>query len=68
MTQIKYMDLFIQMKRNGDTQKSIAKAIGISQQSISNKLAGKNEWTKSEIDKICKHYNKTYEELFKEYE
>lgn len=68
MTKIKYVDLFIQMKRNGDTQKSIAKAIGISQQSISNKLAGKSEWTKSEIDNICKHYNKTYEELFKEYE
>ena len=65
MTKIKYIELFIQMKKNGDTQKGIAKQLGISQQAISRKLSGKNEWTISEIDKLCEYYNMNYYELFK---
>lgn len=65
MTKIKYIELFIQMKKNGDTQKGIAKELGISQQAISRKLSGKNEWTISEIDKLCEYYNMNYYELFK---
>lgn len=68
MTQIKYMKLFVEMRKNEDTQKSIAKVLGISQQAISRKLSGKNEWTISEIDKICEYYNKSYYELFKDTE
>lgn len=65
MAKIKYIELFIQMKKNGDTQKSMAKELGISQQAISRKLSGKNEWTISEIEKLCEYYNKNYYELFK---
>lgn len=65
MKDLKYAELFIAMKKNGDTQKSIANLLGVSQQSISRKLNGKNEWTISEIDKLCEHYNKDYYELFK---
>lgn len=65
MKDLKYAELFIAMKKNGDTQKSIANLLGVSQQSISRKLNGKNEWTISEIDKLCEYYNKDYYELFK---
>ena len=65
MTQIKYMDLYVEMKKNEETQKSIANLLGISQQAISRKLSGKNEWTISEIDKLCKHYDKDFYVLFK---
>ena len=68
MTRIKYMDLYVEMKKNEETQKSIADLLGISQQAISRKLSGKNEWTKIEIDKLCEHYNKNYYVLFKSIE
>lgn len=65
MTQIKYIELFVEMQKHGDTQKSVANLLGLSQQAISRKLSGKNEWKNSEIDKLCKHYNKDYSVLFK---
>lgn len=54
-----------EMARHGETQRDLAKLIEITPQAICNKFKGKNQWTFSEIEKICEHYNKNYEELFK---
>ena len=65
MTKIEYMQLFVEMTRNEDTQTSIANLLGISQQAVSRKLSGKNQWRINEIEKLCKYYNKDFCELFK---
>ena len=61
----KYPNLLAEMAKNGDTQTSLGKVIGLSKVTMCLKLAGKTEWTISEIDKICEHYKKDYYELFK---
>lgn len=65
---VKYPELVGEMAKNGDTQKALAKLLGITHSSVCRKLSGKNEWSISEIDKICEHYNKSYNELFKSFE
>ena len=65
MKNIKYLELFIEMKKHNETQKMVAEVLGITQQSISRKLYGTTDWTISEVDKLCEHYNKDYYELFK---
>lgn len=68
MKKIIYPELVGEMAKHGDTQKSLSKIIGVAHSSVCRKLAGKNEWTISEIDKICEYYNKNYYELFKKAE
>lgn len=65
MKVIKYPELLGEMAKHGDTQRSLAELIGITHASVCRKLAGKSEWSISEIDTICEHYNKDYYELFK---
>ena len=65
MKKIKYPELTGEMAKNGDTQKDIAKLLGITYASISRRLSGETEWSIGEIEKICDHYNKNYDELFK---
>ena len=59
-----FPELEFEMLKSGETQKDIADLIGLCRASISYKLSGKVEWSYSEIVAICKHYNKTFEELF----
>jgi len=54
-----------EMAKNGDTQETLGKVIGLCRASILNKLSGRNEWTYSEIEAICNYYKKDYNELFK---
>lgn len=63
-----FLDLEFEMLKHRETQTDIAKITGLSRASISYKLSGKVEWTLNEIVAICKHYNKTFEELFKKIE
>lgn len=63
--EIKYPSLVAEMARRGINQGELAKIIISSQGSISRKIAGKNQWTIEEIDKICKYFDKDYYELFK---
>lgn len=65
MKKLVYLDLVGEIARHGETQKSLAKLLGLTPQSIGFKLAGKSDWSISEIEKICEHYNKNYYELFK---
>lgn len=61
----KYKEILSEMKKNRDTQKSLANIIGMSSQELRSKLIGKYEWKKSEIDKLCIYYGRDYYELFK---
>ena len=65
MKKILYPGLLAEMARHGDTQKSLAKILGITYASVCRRITGKKEWTIGEIEKICEHYDKDYYELFK---
>lgn len=65
MKKLKYPELIAEMAKNGDTQKSLAKLLGITYSSVCRRLSGKSEWTIGDIEKICEYYNKNYYELFK---
>ena len=65
MKKLMYLEIAAEMVRHGETQQSLAELLEISDASVRNKLYGKTEWTISEIDKLCQHYNKNYYELFK---
>lgn len=41
------------IRERGETQETVAKAIGISPNSLSRKIAGKREFRLSEIIKLC---------------
>lgn len=65
MKKVLFPELIAEMARHGDNQRTLAKLLGISHGSVCRRLSGKSEWTISEVDIICKHYNKDYYELFK---
>lgn len=65
MKKIKYPELVAEMAKNGHTQATIGKLLGVTHGSISRRLSGEIEWTISEIDELCKFYNKDYYQLFK---
>lgn len=65
LKEIKYPNLILEIKRRGETQDNLSKLLGISRTTFNFKLQGKSEWTISEIEKICEHYEMNYYELFK---
>lgn len=65
MKKVLYPDLVAEMAKRGETQRSLAKAIGLTYSAVWRRISGKQEWSINEIDKICEHYNKNYYELFK---
>ena len=65
MIDAKYPKLREEMKKHGETQKTLAKLLGLTTATISRKLAGKIEWSLGEVETICEHYKKDYYELFK---
>lgn len=65
MEKIKNAELKAEMARNGHTQEKLCSLLKLPQSSVSQKLAGKIEWRKHEIDILCAFYGKSYEELFK---
>ena len=65
LKEIKYPNLLLEIKRQGETQDDLGKLLGIARTTVNFKLSGKSEWTIDEIDKICNHYNKDFYELFK---
>lgn len=65
MKKVKYPELTGEMAKHGDTQKDVAKLLGITYASVSRRLSGEIQWTIGDIEKLCKHYNKDYYELFK---
>lgn len=65
MDKYKYAYLYSIMKKKHDSQIKVGKLLGVSDLTIRKKLAGKTDWTISEINKLCKHYKKDFYELFK---
>lgn len=65
MKKLKYPELVGEMAKHGETQKELGKLLGLTYASISRRLSGETKWSIDEVDKICKHYNKNYYELFK---
>ena len=61
----KYPKLRQEMKSQKETQKKLAELLGLTRGTISKKLAGKIEWSISEVETICEHYKKDYYQLFK---
>lgn len=56
--------LLFAMKEHGDTQQELADYLGLhSYVSISMKLHGRTGWKKEQIQKLCRKYRKTKEEL-----
>lgn len=64
MLAYKYSKLVKEMKRNKESQRSLSKILGISENSVRNKLSGRNEWTIGEIETLCDYFKKDYYELF----
>ena len=61
----KYPNLLAEIKRKGETQSYLAKLLDITIATVNLKLNGKRDWKISEIETICNHYGKGYDELFK---
>ena len=56
------------MNERGETLKDIAELLGYSQKSksqISRRLTGEIEFTISDVEILCEHYNMDFWELFK---
>jgi len=64
MRAYKYSNLVKIMKQTKESQRSLCKIIGINENSIRNKLAGRTDWTIGEIETLCDYFKKDYYELF----
>lgn len=51
------------MGRHGDNQSTLAKAIGLPQSALSDRMTGKRSFRQDEMNAIRKRYNLTAEEL-----
>ena len=65
MNKVKYPGLLAEMARNGETGKALSKKLNITEAQFSRKINGLTKWNLTEVNKICEHFKKTYEELFK---
>ena len=59
-----YPELEAEMARNGERQDALAELLGCSTAAISKRLRGLTQWTIHEVDIVCRHYGKSYEDLF----
>ena len=50
---------------SGETQKALAKKLGITERTMTYKMTGRRDFTISEVETICEHFKKDYYELFK---
>lgn len=51
------------LKDKGDTQNDVARLLGISVQSLSNKATGRTDFKQSEIRKFAEHYGMSASEI-----
>ena len=65
MKKVIYPGLAAEMARRGESQYTLAELLETTYSAIHRRMMGKTEWSISEIDKVCEHYNKDYYELFK---
>lgn len=60
-----YSNIIKAMEENNETQRKTANILGITDVALRFKLSAKYEWTIGEIETLCKHFKKSYYELFK---
>lgn len=65
MKKVLYPEIVGEMAKHGDNQKTLAKLLDITHASVSRRLSGKSEWTISDVETLCKYYDKDFYELFK---
>lgn len=65
MKNLLFPELIGEMAKRGENQTTLAELLGITPGSINNKMAGRTQWTISEMALISNHYNRSTEELFK---
>lgn len=65
MKDYKYLNLYNQMRKHKESLIVVAKLLDVTPQTVSAKLAGEHDWTISEIEILCNHYEKDYYELFR---
>lgn len=65
MKNLLFPELIGEMAKRGENQNTLANLLGITPGSINNKMAGRTQWTISEMALISNHYNRDKEELFK---
>lgn len=68
MKKIKFPELAGEMAKHGESQRDIAKLLGIPFSSVCRRLSGEIQWTIGDVETLCKHYKKGYYELFKKNE
>ena len=61
----KYYTMQLEMVSRAETQRDVARYLGISETAFRLKLDGVRDWTITEIDKLCRHFDMDYYELFK---
>jgi len=61
---VMYPNLVAEMAKCGDTYGTLAELLGTSISAVGRRINGTVEWTKSEIDTLCDHYKKSYDDLF----
>lgn len=61
---VMFPNLLAEMARRGDSGTMLAELLKISPPSFYRRVRGEIEFSKPEIDTICKHYGKPYEYLF----
>ena len=59
-----YPNLRAEMARHGDTLDDIGKLLDMGVSSVGRRLSAETEWSISEINILCKHYEMPYEVLF----
>ena len=64
MRAYKYSNLVEEMKNKKESQRSLSKIIGVNENSVRNKLAGRTPWTIGEIETLCDYFKKDYYKLF----
>ncbi len=63
---VMFPNLLAEMARHGESNQMLAQVLKLSPPSFSRRLKGEIEFTKSEIDTICEHYNLPYSYLFEQ--
>lgn len=64
MRKVIYPELVAEIAKSGEMQKDIAALLTIRESTVSRKIKGLSEWTMPEIATLCRHYGKSFEELF----
>lgn len=60
-----YTSIDAELARHFETRKDIADLLGVSYIGVSKRMRGLIEWKIREIEILMKHFNLSYEELFK---